>query len=104
MDIQKICKALANDTRRRILVWLRNPGENFPPQGESLAEPVDLRGGVCVSSIQEKARVSQSTMSTYLDILLQAELVESERHGKWTYFRRNEATIQAFAQYIREKL
>ena len=47
---------------------------------------------------------SQSTVSNYLDMLQRAELLLSERHGKWTYYRRNEETIQAFAGYIGKEL
>lgn len=47
MDILEIAKALSNETRINILQWLKDPYENFPPQGGSLARPVDLKGGVC---------------------------------------------------------
>ncbi|HAQ64034.1 MAG TPA: transcriptional regulator [Ruminococcaceae bacterium] len=100
MDIIEICKALSNETRLNILGWLKKPEENFPPQGGCLNEPVDLKGGVCVSSIQAKAGISQSTVSNYLDMLQRAGLLLSERHGKWTYYRRNEAVIKEFSEYI----
>jgi len=104
MDLTEICKALSNETRVNILRWLKSPEENFPPQGGCLSEPVDLRGGVCVTSIQQKAGVSQSTVSNYLDLLQRAGLLLSERHGKWTYYRRNEETIRALADYIENEL
>ena len=69
-----------------------------------LSEPVDLKGGVCVSSIQAKANLSPSTVSNYLDTLQRAGLLLSERHGKWTYYRRNEETIRALAEFVKEKL
>lgn len=104
MDVIEISKALSNETRLNILKWLKNPVANFPPQGGCLDKPVDLKGGVCVSSIQAKAKISQSTVSSYLDMLQRAGLLLSERHGKWTYYRRNEAIIQAFSKYIGEEL
>jgi ArsR family transcriptional regulator len=104
MDLIEICKALSNETRVNILRWLKAPELNFPPQGGCLSEPVDLKGGVCVTSIQQKAGVSQSTVSNYLDLLQRAELLLSERHGKWTYYRRNEETIRALANYIENEL
>ncbi len=100
MEPIEIFKALSNETRINILRWLKEPEENFPPQGTSLSEPVDLKGGVCVTSIQEKAGVSQSAVSNYLDIMQRCGLLTSERHGKWTYYRRNEETIKEFAAYI----
>ena len=104
MDVVAIAKALSNETRLNILKWLKSPHENFPPQGGSLSTPVDLKGGVCVSSIQEKAGVSQSTVSAYLAMLQDAGLLLSERCEKWTYYRRNEAVIQAYADYVRTEL
>ena len=104
MDVIEIAKALSNETRLNILEWLKDPKRNFPPQGGYLSQPVDLKGGVCVSSIQAKAGVSQSTVSNYLTMLQNAGLLLSERHEKWTYYRRNEAVIAEFAQYVRENL
>ena len=92
----EILKALANETRLNIVRWLKEPHRNFPPQGGCLSEPVDLKGGVCCTSIQKKAGVSQSTVSIYLDTLQAAGLLLSERHGKWIYYRRNEETIREF--------
>jgi len=104
MDIIEICKALSNETRLSIIKWLKNPQEHFPPQGGSLDGEVDLKGGVCVSSIHQKAGGSQSTVSNYLDMLQRAGLLLSERHGKWTYYRRNEETIQKLSEYIGKEL
>ena len=96
----EIFKALSNETRLRILRWLKTPEACFPPQGEHLPDTIELKGGVCVGSIQEKAGLSQSTVSHYLDMMQRAQLLEAERHGKWTYYRRNEKTIQALTAHI----
>lgn len=40
-DMIDVFKALSNETRLQILMWLRNPEKNFPPQGEHLSEDVD---------------------------------------------------------------
>lgn len=104
MDVNEIFKALSNETRLNILLWLKDPGANFGPQGRHLAEPVDLKGGVCVESISEKAGISQSTASSYLTAMRRAGLLLSERHGKWTYYRRNEETLRLFAQYVGQEL
>ena len=103
-DMIDVFKALGNETRLNILMWLRNPEENFSVQGEHLADDVDLKGGVCVSSIQEKANISQSTISHYLDMLLRAGLLKAERHGKWTYYRRNEERLKEISEFIHQKL
>lgn len=93
-------KALGNDTRMLIMEWLKDPEGNFPAQLHG-----DPRGqGVCVSHIQQKANLSPSTASSHLAILQRAGLVQATRIGKWTYYRRNEAAIAAFAERLRREL
>lgn len=103
-DMIDVFKALSNETRLKILMWLRDPEKNFPPQGDHLTEDVDLKGGVCVSSIQEKTGISQSTVSHYLDVLMRAGLLEADRYGKWTYYRRNEKKLKELADFIDHEL
>ena len=104
MDIIEICKALGNETRLNIMLWLRDPGAHFPPQGQHIPEGESFEGGVCVGSLCDKAAVAQSTMSHYLDLLHKAGLLESRRYGKWTYYRRNEQTIRELRDYIEHRL
>jgi len=90
--VQRALKAVANPARLQILHWLRAPRESFghQPVGDFDSD------GVCVSLIQKKARLSQSTTSAYLATLARAGLVEVKRIGQWTYYRRNEPAIQRF--------
>lgn len=104
MDQLDIFKALGNEIRLNILKWLKDPQQNFPPQGLHIPEGETFDGSVCVGAICEKAKISQSTISHYLDILQRAGLLESRRFGKWTYYRRNEKTIQQLAAYIAHDL
>ncbi len=99
MDIEKSIAALNNPTRRKILEWLKDRS-NFPP---ALPEHADLEG-VCVAYIQEKARLSQSTISNYMGLLKQAGFVVAERHGQWTFYRRDEENIRAFLAAFQSKL
>lgn len=99
-----IFKALSNGTRLQILDWLKDPEANFPPQGLHIPEGDSFDRSVCVGSICDKAGVSQSTVSHYLDMMQRAGLLESARFGKWTYYRRNEANIARLADYIRDEL
>jgi ArsR family transcriptional regulator len=103
METIMIFKALSNDTRVKILEWLRNPDENFGPQ-LYLPTDADFKGGICVGSIQEKTGLAQSVISSYLMIMKKAELLESRRFGQWTYYRRNEETIRKFAEYIKNNM
>ncbi len=94
MDIDAIHKALANPVRRQILAWLKTPGEYFAHQ----EYPLDL--GVCAGLIDQRAGLSQSTVSAHLATLQRAGLVTSKRVGQWIFFKRNEKTIQAFLEHI----
>ncbi|MFC6965135.1 ArsR/SmtB family transcription factor [Halocatena marina] len=100
MDSIKVLKALSNENRVRILQWLADPTRHFPPQTEENIEDV----GVCVKFIQEKVGVSQSTVSQYMATLEEADLVTSQRIGQWTYYQRNQDTINAFVEFARDEL
>lgn len=99
MDLEKSISALNNPMRRNILEWLKDRS-NFPPALEG-HEDLD---GVCVAYIQEKSQLSQSTISNYMGLLKQAGFVISERHGQWTFYRRNEENIQAFLTAFQKEL
>lgn len=99
MDLKtatEISKCLANQTRLQILEWLKDPENNFPPH-EDLKH---FNDGVCATYIQVKAKLSQSTISTYLTNMEKCDLLIMTRHGKWSYFKRNEATIDNYCNYI----
>lgn len=83
-------KALANPVRLQVLQWLREPERHFPV-AELNADPYEV--GVCVSHIQAKTGLAQSTVSAYMAALERAGLVRSTRIGKWTHFRRDEEHI-----------
>ena len=99
MDIDNVIAAINNPVRRQILDWLKDRS-NFPP---ALPEHSDL-DGVCVGYIQEKAGLSQSTISNYMGLLKQAGLVISERHGQWTFYRRDEDGIREFLKKFKDSL
>lgn len=76
IDVNEALKALANPTRLAILNWLKDPRTVFPEQE---VDPETV--GVCVSIIQERTGLSQSTTSLYLAALQRAQLVTSQRIG-----------------------
>lgn len=98
MNLERALSALNNPVRRNILGWLKDRS-NFPP---ALPGHEDL-DGVCVGHIRDKAGLSQSAVSHYMDILKQAGLVTSERHERWTFYRRDEDGIRAFLEAAREE-
>lgn len=86
-----IFKALGNEHRLQMLVWLHNPTQHFPDFVAEYAE-MQTGGWICVGKIAEKAGLAQSVVSGYLNTLKSVGLVESQRMGKWTYYRFNPNT------------
>jgi len=67
MDCVDFCKALADDTRQKILVML-------------------LDGEKCVSDIAEAFDTSQPTISHHLGVLKKYRLVTARKEGKLMYY------------------
>lgn len=67
-DFTNMTKALTDENRLRILMALR---------GREL----------CVCQITAFLDLAPSTVSKHLSVLRQARLIESQKHGKWVYYR-----------------
>jgi DNA-binding transcriptional ArsR family regulator len=67
-DAINIAKALSDGNRARVLMFLR-------------------RGELCVCQIMEILGLAPSTVSTHLNVLHRAGLVESRKQGRWIYYR-----------------
>ncbi|MEU9112830.1 metalloregulator ArsR/SmtB family transcription factor [Streptomyces sp. NPDC048483] len=95
VDLIEVFKALGNPARLQIMQWLKDPDTHF-----SEYEPIADRQlvGVCVTHIQAKSGLAQSTVSSYMSTLERAGLVYPTRVGKWTHYRRNEDRL---AQLVR---
>ncbi|MTH54223.1 helix-turn-helix domain-containing protein [Bacillus mangrovi] len=103
-NLAEVFKVLGNETRLEMLSWLKDPMEHFDKPTAHLSKNISEKGGVCVGDIQEKAKLSQSTTSHYLSMLQRIGLLESERHGKWTYYRRNEERIEEVMDLIKREV
>ena len=98
MDLDAIIKALAHPVRRDILHWLKEPERRFADQ----EHPLEI--GVCAGKINQRCGLSQPTVSAHLATLQRAGLVSSRKVGQWHFFKRNEATIQAFVERLGQQL
>ena len=67
-DVMAITKALADENRTRVLMFLR-------------------AGELCVCQIMEMLKLAPSTVSTHLNVLHRAGLLESRKEGRWIYYR-----------------
>jgi DNA-binding transcriptional ArsR family regulator len=93
-DAVTALKALANPTRLQIMNWLGDPDVEFA-QWDPIADRQEY--GVCVSHLQAKSGLAQSTVSSYMATLERAGLVRSTRIGKWTHYRRDEDALSELA-------
>lgn len=98
MDIIEILKALSNEKRLQILLWLKDPEKYFTPPTSEAAKFENE--GVCVTQLHEKLNVTQSTASQYLTMLHRVGLIDATRIGKWTYYKRKEKVIEEVCNYI----
>lgn len=97
-DIDEVIKALSHPVRREILNWLKQPELYFADQ----EHPLSL--GVCAGKIDQKAGLSQSTVSAHLATLQRAGLISSRKVGQWNFFSRNEAAIAEFLARLQQQL
>lgn len=67
-DCLNITKALSDESRVRILMFLRD-------------------GELCACQIIEMLELAPSTISRHMAVLVQAGLVECRKCGKWHYYR-----------------
>lgn len=84
MDIIEVLKALADETRMRILNVLRK-------------EPL------CVCELEEILKLSQSNASRHLTKLRSSKLIVSEKQAQWVYYRIDENILQAHS-FVKELL
>ena len=98
MNKDEIFKVLANPVRRDILYWLKDVEDHFP------ASDYPAEFGASAGQINRRSGLSKSTMSSHLGLLLRADLVSSHKSGTWVFFKRNEATIQAFLTAMTSQL
>ena len=103
MDPLRILKALSNPHRLDIILWLKRPEQEFGVQVHSKTL-IDFPNSVSVKSIQKRCGVSQSSISTFMSILENAELVESRKIDQYTYFRRNEKVIRDFGEWYNKEV
>ncbi len=96
----RVLKALASEPRMTILALLKDPTGNFPPQidGDLVAD------GVCADFIRNKLGIAAATASRHLTLLTDAGLLIATRKKGWTFYRRNEPALEAFASGLRATL
>lgn len=78
MDIVEILKALADETRIRILNLL-------------------YKETLCVCDLEEVLKLSQSNASRHVTKLKSAKLIIGEKQAQWIYYRIDEKTLARYS-------
>lgn len=84
MDLIQVMKALADDTRIRILNILKN-------------------GDLCVCEMEVILDINQSNASRHLNKLTNAKILEYYKVAKYVYYKLDENTLKEY-QFIKEIL
>jgi DNA-binding transcriptional ArsR family regulator len=91
--LDAILHAIADPTRRRILVALKQRDTEST-----------TKGGLCAGDIEACVRLSQPTISHHMAILTRAGLVEATKQGQWRWYRRNEKALRRLVKSLRSQL
>ena len=87
-EFMSIARALSDENRVRILMFLRH-------------------GELCVCQIIEMLGLAPSTVSKHLSILKQADLIDSQKKGRWVYYRLAEepsSAVLGALEWVRDSL
>ena len=98
ISLDRALHAIADPTRRRILLVLKVSAENRNPAHKAGAP------SLCGGEIEERIHLSQPTISHHMAILTRAGLVEATKQGQWRWYRRNEKAIRQVVKMLRGKL
>lgn len=82
-EIAKICKALGDENRVKIIQLLTN-------------------GELCACQLLEKFQIGQSTLSHHMKILTDCDLVNLRKDGKWANYSINCQKFSEFKAVIGE--
>ena len=98
ISLDRSLHAIADPTRRRILLVLKGGGSKTPA-------PKHIHNScLCGGDIEERVHLSQPTISHHMTILTKAGLVEATKHGQWRWYRRNEKAIRQVVKMLRGNL
>ena len=89
-----VLHAVADPIRRRILQALK----------EKNAGVLKTETGLCALDIEERVRLSQSTVSHHMAVLRKAGLVVEKKRGLYRLYDRNENAIAQLLRHLKHRL
>lgn len=99
MDIVKVCNALGNETRYRIVKALKEK-----TIGTCCDKIEYFENGISVSDVVATTGLAQSTVSQHLVVLEQAGIIMREKRSQWTCFFLNRPLLEEFCGSVRQAL
>lgn len=95
-----VLRALSNEHRLRIMMWIMNPEAHFPPQQDG-----DLvKDGVCVGFITDKIGLTQPTVTSHMKVLTKAGLVTSKQIKNWVFYKPQRANFKSALTSLNDML
>ncbi|MCR4939806.1 MAG: metalloregulator ArsR/SmtB family transcription factor [Treponemataceae bacterium] len=82
-EITRICKALSDENRVKIIHFLTN-------------------SELCACKLLEEFNIGQSTLSHHMKILTDCDLVNFRKDGKWVYYSINCQKFSEFKTFIED--
>lgn len=96
----EILRALSNEHRLRIMMWIMDPKKHFPPQQDG-----DLvEDGVCVGSITRKIGLTQPTVTSHMKVLTKAGLVAAKPIKNWVFYKPQRARFNATLTALKDMM
>ena len=83
LEYTKIFKAFCDETRLKVLTLLQS-------------------GEKCACVLLVRVKVSQSTLSHHMKILVESGMVNARKEGKWMYYSINEEGAERASQLLKK--
>lgn len=100
VEVETVCKALADSTRLRMLRMLGDIGGLCCRVVPGQSSEEEAQYGLCVQDFVAHLHLPQSTVSHHLSLLRAAGLVQSTKKGLWVYYYRDETALAAFKKVM----
>ncbi len=81
IEVAMCCKALSDENRLSILKML-------------------TKGEKCACSLLDELKVTQPTLSHHMKVLVESEMVNARKEGKWQYYSINCSKLSEFKEFI----
>jgi DNA-binding transcriptional ArsR family regulator len=102
-QLLKVFKALANESRLKMLETIRNNQAQCSCCPENIGIFEFSEGGICcVEEIVDQFDMAQSTISQHLKELHNAGLLERHKKAQWVYYTVNRKRLDELAAYFQE--